>query len=201
MPYSRRTRATWRASGSVIVCEVRAQDEEEFTALFVGRAPALRRTAYLLCGDWHLAEDLVQNAFSRVYAAWRRIRRPDSVEAYLRRTLVRAFIDDRRGSWSRQHPREELPEIESRAEPIDDRLYLLWALDQLPPRQRACLVLRFFEDYTVKATARALGCRQGTIKSQTARGLATLRRVLGPVELGVRPSVRQPETRFAEGER
>jgi RNA polymerase sigma-70 factor (sigma-E family) len=163
---------------------VRAQDEEDFRKLFMTRAPALRRTAYLLCGDWHLAEDLVQNAFSKLYVAWRRVRRADAVDAYLRRTLVRVYIDERRRPWARQWPSEDVPEIEEVADPTDDRLFLLEALERVPPRQRACLVLRFFEDYTVEATAKALGCRAGTVKSQTARGLHSLRKFLGRVEAG-----------------
>lgn len=148
----------------------------EFVALFETRASSLRRTAYLLCGDWHHAEDLVQTAFAKTYAAWPRLRNVEAVEAYLRRTLTRTFIDHYRRSWRGEHPTEQLPEVTA-ADGHDphDRILLRRALDQLPPKQRATLVLRFFEDLSVAETARALGCTAGTVKSNTARGLDQLR--------------------------
>jgi RNA polymerase sigma-70 factor (sigma-E family) len=143
--------------------------EQDFRDLYVGRAPALRRTAFLLCGDWHVAEDLVQVTFEKVYASWSRLRDP---EAVLRRTLLRCWVDETRRPHRRERPVEQLPEHP--AEP-PVRESLEHALAAVPPRQRACLVLRFYDDLSVAETARLLGCTQGTVKSQTSRGLDALR--------------------------
>jgi RNA polymerase sigma-70 factor (sigma-E family) len=147
--------------------------EQAFRDLYVARAPALRRTAFLLCGDWQLAEDLVQVAFEKVYASWSRLREP---EAVLRRTLVRCWVDETRRPHRRERPVEQLPErpvVEPERESLRD------ALAGVPPRQRACLVLRFYDDLSVAETARLLGCTEGTVKSQTSRGLEALRAVVG----------------------
>jgi len=143
--------------------------EQEFRDLYVGRAPALRRTAFLLCGDWHQAEDLVQVTFEKVYAAWSRLRDP---EAVLKRTLVRCWVDETR----RPHRRERsVADVPDHPQPVTERESLGHALAAVPPRQRACLVLRFFDDLSVAETARLLGCTEGTVKSQTSRGLDALR--------------------------
>jgi RNA polymerase sigma-70 factor (sigma-E family) len=143
--------------------------EQDFRDLYVGRAPALRRTAFVLCGDWHVAEDLVQVTFEKVYASWSRLRDP---EAVLRRTLLRCWVDETRRPHRRERPVEQLPE-----HPAEPRVResLEQALAAVPPRQRACLVLRFYDDLSVAETARLLGCTQGTVKSQTSRGLEALR--------------------------
>jgi len=147
--------------------------EQDFRDLYVGRAPALRRTAFLLCGDWQLAEDLVQVTFEKVYASWSRLREPDAV---LRRTLVRCWVDETR----RPHRRERsVADVPDRAVVPPERESLAHALAAVPPRQRACLVLRFYDDLSVAETARLLGCTEGTVKSQTSRGLEALRLVLG----------------------
>jgi RNA polymerase sigma-70 factor (sigma-E family) len=155
-------------------------DEAEFAEVYLGRARALRRTAFLLCGDWHRAEDLVQSSFARLFMAWP-LRDPGAVDAYIRRTLVRIFIDESRRAWHRERPSEQLPDLP--AEPTDsveDSLVLREALAAVPRRQRACLVLRYFDDCSIEATASALGCSTGTVKSQTARGLVALRSHLPP---------------------
>jgi RNA polymerase sigma-70 factor (sigma-E family) len=153
--------------------------DAEFVALFAGRAAALRRTAYLLCGDWHRAEDLTQTSFAKLYAAWPRLREAGAAEAYLRRTLTRTFLDDNKRAWRREHVTETMPEPVVAPIDNDDRVVLLAALAQVAPRQRACLVLRFYDDLSVEATADVLNCSVGTVKSNTARGLGTLRRILG----------------------
>lgn len=155
--------------------------DAEFAALFAGRAAALRRTAYLLCGDWQQAEDLTQTAFVRLYVAWPRLRDGGAAEAYLRRILARAYVDEGRRPWRREHVAAELPETAAYDAPTDDRAVLLQALARVPRRQRACLVLRYFADCSVEETAAALGCGAGTVKSNTARGLDALRAVLGDV--------------------
>ena len=154
--------------------------EAEFAEVYLGRARALRRTAFLLCGDWHRAEDLVQSSFARLYLAWP-LRDPGAADAYLRRILVRIVIDESRRAWHRERPSDRLPELA--ADPpgsVEDSIVLRQALAAVPRRQRACLVLRYFDDCSVEATAAALGCSTGTVKSQTARGLEALRSHLPP---------------------
>jgi len=144
------------------------------------RAPALRRTAYVMCGDWHHAEDLVQIAFAKLYGAWSRIGDSDGLDGYLRTTLTHTVIDEsRRGFRRRERPSAHLPEVEAPSPaPSDVRQVLLQALAAVPARQRTCLVLRYFDDASVAEVARILGCHEGTVKSQTSRGLANLRRIL-----------------------
>jgi RNA polymerase sigma-70 factor (sigma-E family) len=154
-------------------------DLDDFDAFARSRQAYLRRTAYLLCGDWHLAEDLTQTALAKLFSVWGRVRKLDALDGYARKVLLRTFLDEnRRRRW-----RERLsPHHDDLAAPAQDpelRLTLLAALRQLPARSRAVLVLRFWEDQSVEATAAALGCSAGTVKSQTSRGLATLRRILG----------------------
>lgn len=149
--------------------------DADFAALFAARAAGTRRTAYLLCGNWQQAEDLTQTAFAKLYAAWPRLRDPAAAEAYLRQILARACVDESRRPWRRERATADLPETAAPADPADDRLALRAALARVPPRQRACLVLRYFADCSVQETAAALGCSEGTVKSNTARGLDALR--------------------------
>ena len=151
--------------------------DADFAAVFTTRVRPLRRTAFLLCGDWNRAEDLVQSAFVRTYAGWSRIRHLGAVDAYLRTTLTHVYLDDARRRWSGERPTDALPDVavESTNASSDDRLVLVAALATIPPRQRACVVLRYFDDCSVEETARALGCSEGTVKSNTARGLDALR--------------------------
>lgn len=151
-----------------------------FVALYERRARDMRRVAYLLCGDWVLAEDLTQTAFAKLYASWSRLRDPVAAEAFLRTTLTRTYIDASRRAWRREQPTLVLPDHAGpRDDGPDDRLMLFGALAEVPARQRACLVLRYYLDCSVEDTAAALGCSTGTVKSNTARGLDALRRVLG----------------------
>jgi RNA polymerase sigma-70 factor (sigma-E family) len=153
--------------------------EAEFAELVAAKGAALRRTAYLMCGDWHLAEDLVQAAFVKIHLHWRRIRRQESFDAYLRTVLFHAYLDTRRAKWRRETPAEYLPDVAAPGTaPSDDRDVLVAALRRIPPRQRAVLVLRYWEDMSVEETAGLLGCTAGTVKSQAARGLAALRPLL-----------------------
>src|ERR1051325_2181271 len=133
----------------------------------------MRRTAYLLCGDWHRAEDIVQNALIKLYVAWSRVRK-DSVDAYARKVLVRTAIDEgRRGWFQRERTVDVVPEpsVTDDSADFDQRL----ALDALPPGQRAVVVLRYWEDLSITETARVLGRTEGTVKSQAAKGLRALR--------------------------
>ncbi|WP_189335198.1 SigE family RNA polymerase sigma factor [Actinoplanes ianthinogenes] len=155
--------------------------DEAFADYFAARSGSLRTTAYLLCGDWHRAEDLVQTAFTKLYLHWNRVNRDESLDPYLRRVLIHAFIDEGRwGWWRRERPHDAPIERPAAAPaPAEDRLMLLRALAVVPPRQRAVLVLRYWQDLSVEETAAALGCTAGTVKSQAARGLATLRALVG----------------------
>jgi len=151
-----------------------------FESYFATRAEMMRGTAYLLCGDWHRAEDLVQTAFIKLYRSWHRLPGRDRIDAYTRKILVRTFLDERRRGFFRREQVTASPH-ESPAPQHgspDDRLVLLRALTKVPPRQRTALVLRYWEDLSVEETALAMKCSPGTVKSQAARGLATLRGLL-----------------------
>lgn len=159
---------------------MRSTDVAEYKEFVSARAPALRRTAYLLCGDWHRAEDLVQSVFTSLYVSWHRIRDRSGLDSYVRTMLVRRVIDESRRPWRRETA-SGLP-----AEPIapeafafEDRDLVRTALRSLPVRQRAVVVLRFYDDLDVAQTAALMDCSQGTVKSYTARALATLRAQLG----------------------
>ncbi|QUH01046.1 SigE family RNA polymerase sigma factor [Saccharopolyspora erythraea] len=159
------------------------QRDEEFAEYFDARVVSMRRTAFLLCGDWHRAEDLVQTALTKIYVAWPRINRGGNVDAYARQVLVRSAIDESRRSFRKRET--ALPEVPERGTPADDvgeTVDLRNALAALPPGQRAAVVLRYWEDQSVESTAQLLGCSTGTVKSQTARGLAALRKLLGSAQ-------------------
>jgi RNA polymerase sigma-70 factor (sigma-E family) len=162
---------------------VEERDEQAFAEYFAARRDAVRRSAYLLCGDWHRADDLAQTAFVALHRRWRKIRDRGALDAYVRRTLVRAVIDESRRPWRRERFVDELPEVAHPGGEIENtvatRAALLDGLRRVPPRQRAVLVLRFLEGLDVAATAEALKCSEGTVKSQTARGLTALREALG----------------------
>jgi RNA polymerase sigma-70 factor (sigma-E family) len=162
---------------------VEQRDEQEFAEYFAARRDAVRRTAFMLCGDWHRADDLAQTAFVALHRRWRKVRDRGALDAYVRRTLVRAMIDETRRPWRRERSVDELPEVAMAdgeiGEAVANRSALLDGLRRVPPRQRAVLVLRFLEGLDVAATAEALKCSEGTVKSQTARGLTALRDVLG----------------------
>jgi RNA polymerase sigma-70 factor (sigma-E family) len=157
--------------------QARAQRDVEYVAFVDARRALFVRTAYLLCGDWHRAEDLVQSALVRLYGAWRRLARTGGEEAYVRRILINANIDD----WRRRRRRPEAPLDEALDHPAphrattEDRDALRRALAALPEGQRKVLVLRFYLDQSVEETAADLGVTTGTVKSQSARALARLR--------------------------
>lgn len=154
--------------------------EHGFADYFTSRSSAMRGTAYLLCGDWHRAEDLVQTAFVKLYRVWHRVATSEKRDAYTRQILVRTFLDEtRRGFFHREQVSPERAEpTASQPGSTEDRMVLLDALEQVPSRQRTVLVLRFWEDMSIDDTAKVMGCSAGTVKSQTARGLDTLRQVV-----------------------
>jgi RNA polymerase sigma-70 factor (sigma-E family) len=146
--------------------------DEQFTEFFGARAPALRRTAYLIVGDWHAAEDVTQLGFARLYVVWPRIR-PETLEAYARKVVVNEAL-----GWLRRRRRDHLtdavpdaPEVAAHESPLD----VGRALALLPAQQRAIVALRFLDDLAVTEVARVLDIADGTVKSQTSRALTTLR--------------------------
>ena len=145
-----------------------------------GRVVALRRMAFLLCGDAHQADDLVQETITKLYARWPRISQVANVDAYVQTMIVRAFVDDRRRGWWRVGLFAAAPDRPAApAHPVEDRTTVRAALAQVPARQQAVLVLRFLCDLPVAEVAEILGCTPGTVKSQTSHGLNRLRRILG----------------------
>lgn len=151
-----------------------------YLAYFSGRLTALRRMAYLLCGDGDQADDLVQETATKVYARWEQISRVDNIDGYVHTVLVRAFLDERRRGWWRVNLLASAPDRPAPAHsPVEERTVVRAALARIPPRQQAVLVLRFLCDLPVAAVADILGCSAGTVKSQTAHGLSKLRRILG----------------------
>jgi RNA polymerase sigma-70 factor (sigma-E family) len=155
----------------------RDQREQDFTEFFLAHATRLRRSAYVVVQDWHLAEDLTQQAMAKLYTAWPRIRRDTSV-AYARRIVINECLSHLRRRRP-ETPTDRLPEpVTPDAEPEVD---LGPALALLPPRQRAIVALRFLDDVSVAEVARVLGITEGTVKSQTARALETLRAHVGTV--------------------
>jgi RNA polymerase sigma-70 factor (sigma-E family) len=157
--------------------------EEDYVDYVAARIPALRRLAYLLTSDAHRADDLVQQTITTLYVKWRRAQTATNLDAYVRTMLVRTFVDERRLAWARVRLFRDMPEpppLEDSG--AEDRQVVRSALSKVPRRQQAVLVLRFFYDLPVEEVAGMLGCTAGTVKSQTSRGLATLRRLLGERE-------------------
>jgi RNA polymerase sigma-70 factor (sigma-E family) len=164
---------------------MRSTEEAEFRAYAAARMRDVRRTAFLLCGDWHHADDVTQTVFTKLYVNWEKVHKHDRLDAYVRTMVVRATFDRRRRlSWRRELSFAEPPDVTpATTDTTEDRLLLFDALAKMPPRQRAVVVLRFWEDVDVSQTAELLGCSEGTVKSQSARGLARLRELLAPEHL------------------
>ena len=156
--------------------ETAASGRVPFEAFVAGRGAALQRTAYLLTGDWALAEDLLQTALARAYPRWNRIVRDDA-EAYVRKVIVNTWSSWWRRKWRGETPTDELPE-RAAGDPyadVDRRDALRVALRRLPAKQRAVVVLRFHEDMSEGQVAAVLGISVGTVKSQTSKALTKLR--------------------------
>ncbi len=156
---------------------VRSTRDVEFESWLAAREPALQRTAHLLTGDVHTAQDLVQNTLAKLYLAWDRIQDRGRVDAYARKIL----INEHRTAWRRPVRRREQVTAELPDRPAPERGYdgqreAVWAfVGSLPPRQRAVIVLRFYEQLTEPEIADLLGISLGTVKSQSSRALAALR--------------------------
>ncbi|MFC4502218.1 MULTISPECIES: SigE family RNA polymerase sigma factor [Streptomyces] len=164
----------------------------EFQAFVTGRWPRLMRTAFLLTGEQHSAEDLVQSTLEQVYVHWRKVSSADEPEAYVRRVMINAharryrrklreFLAPRSDDGS--DPRYEIADTGDRIAQADDRHALLRALAELPPRQREAVVLRYWEDLTETQAAEAMGCSVGAVKSNAAKGIAKLRAIPGLADM------------------
>ncbi|GIM97876.1 SigE family RNA polymerase sigma factor [Paractinoplanes toevensis] len=161
---------------------MRAELEREYEEFVRGRLARLHRTAYLLCGDAHRADDIVQATLTALYVNWKKASDINNIDGFAHRVLVRRYLDERRLPWSRVRLGDVPDRTTTSARPeqsIGDRDELMAALRGLPKGQRAVIVLRYFDDLSVEATAAALNCSAGNVKSQCSRGLAALREVLG----------------------
>jgi RNA polymerase sigma-70 factor (sigma-E family) len=150
---------------------------DDFESWLVAREPSLHRLAHLLAGDPHTAQDLVQTTLAKLYLAWPRLRDRDQVDAYARKILVNEHRSRWRSAWRRREVvTETVPETASTPRLDDGTRDAVWALVRsLPPRQRAVVVLRYYEDLSEAQIAAVLGISPGTVKSQASRALASLR--------------------------
>src|ERR1700683_4963620 len=156
--------------------EVRSA-EEEFVEFADAASLRLRRTAFLLCGNWHTAEDLAQATLAKMFVSWRRISRQDAVYAYASRTLVNTYLASRRRR-GREVLSGWLPEAAVEPPACEVRVVVLGALAPLAPKARVVVVMRYWADMSVEQVADLLGCSTGNVKSQSARALGKLRVLL-----------------------
>jgi RNA polymerase sigma-70 factor (sigma-E family) len=157
---------------------MRTQDKDaEFSAYMAARQPGLLRTAYLLTGDRHTAEDLVQTALAKLYLSWDKVERREAVDGYVRRILVNEHNSLWRRAWKRREVSTDAPpEHAGMTHSPDGSSAALWDFVQtLPPKQRAVVVLRYYEDLSEAETAQVLGISVGTVKSQASRALVNMR--------------------------
>lgn len=162
--------------------------DAQFGDFVARRWTALFRSAYLLTGNPQSAEELAQTALVQVYAARERIRDPDALESYARRTLAHEHVNEvRRLARLRGSPVPEAP-VEDHAEAVASREELRHALAALPTRQRAIVIMRFFDDLSVAEVAKALGCTTGTVKKQTHRALSKLQQATAAHQPNGRPA-------------
>lgn len=169
------------------------REPDGFREFVQGRSPSLLRTAWMLTGDAASAEDLLQTALARTWPHWSRVSQGHP-EAYVRQVMVRTNASWKARFWTREKPtdlasasdgiRTDPSADTDPSGPVTERLVLADALARLPVRQRQAVVLRYFDDLSVAAVAEIMGCSQGTVKSQTAKGLARLREVIGPDVVG-----------------
>lgn len=148
--------------------------DSAFAVYFTDRVAAMRRAAFLLTGNWHDAEDVVQAAFVRLFSVWHRVRH-ESADAYVRQVLINVFLNTKRGQRNREYPVADVPDGPTPVADADDRVAVGSALAALTPSQRAVVVLRYWEGLTVAETAEVLGVSEGTVKSQMHRAVAAMR--------------------------
>lgn len=151
----------------------------EFTQYATIAVSRLRDTAYLMCRDWHLADDLTQTALTKLYLAWPRVAKAEDVDAYARKVLLRSLLDHRRRRSTGEVITSTVPETSDAAgSSAELRLTLIDALGLLRPVDRAIVVLRYWEDYSVEQVASLLELREGAVRTRSMRALAKLREVL-----------------------
>lgn len=157
------------------------QGDTDFLGWVSTSRAGLRTSAFLLCGDWFLADDLVQETLTRVFGAWGRVSGSGDPSPYARKVLINLYLDHRRRPSRRETPAADLPErtIEQPNAVDGDRDRLMAGLRQVPKGQRAVLVLRYWDDLSIEQTAQILGTTASNVRSQASRGLETLRAVLG----------------------
>lgn len=169
---------------------------DDFVEFATAAAPRLRRSAYLMCGNWHTAEDLAQTTLTKMFVSWRRVRRNDAVFAYASRTLMNTYIANTRARRSSEVITDVLPEQAAVSDSPETRMLVMQALGTLAPRSRAVVVLRYFGDMSVEEVAASLGCSTGTVKSQCSRALEKMRSTLdGHQEDGRRADGHQEQRR------
>jgi RNA polymerase sigma-70 factor (sigma-E family) len=163
---------------------MKSSEEAAYREYVTGRLGALRRTAFLLCHDWHTADDLVSTTIVKLYRHWDRAHRFDGLDGYTNQILVNAWRDELRRPWRREWATDLPPDTEVATEAVlvEQRATLLDLLRQLPPRRRAAVVLRYYCDFSIEQTAAVLGCSAGTVKSLSAHGLASLRELTGQAD-------------------
>ncbi|MDH6577396.1 SigE family RNA polymerase sigma factor [Kitasatospora sp. MAP5-34] len=156
------------------------RDEADFTAFAEAGAIRLRQIAYLMCRDWHLAQDLTQTTLTKMYVAWDRIARKDGDPfVYARKVLLNSLVDHRRLRSTGEVATDRLPDRPSSTDTTAVRLTLLEALALLPERDRAIVLMRYWEDHSVETTAEILGVSRSVVKMQSMRALSALRAHLG----------------------
>jgi RNA polymerase sigma-70 factor (sigma-E family) len=163
------------------MAERSSREATAFTEFMAASSASLFRTAYLIVGEHQLAQDLLQESLIKAYIAWPRLRDPRKAEAYTRRTIVTTAISWRRRRSFHERPTEVLPEtaVTDAGDSVTTHASLVAQLRTLPPRQRAAIVLRYYEDLTEAQTAEVMGCSVGAIKSHVSTGLGRLRDRLG----------------------
>ncbi|MEU4423624.1 SigE family RNA polymerase sigma factor [Actinoplanes sp. NPDC024001] len=162
---------------------MKADEERAFREFVAAQLVPLRNLAYVTCGDWHTAEDAVATALAKLYPRWRRLDRPD---LYVKTMVYRAAIDETRRPWRRERAAgDAMPDVplHDPASVSDEHLHVRAALREVPPRQRAALVLRYYLGLSQEETATVLGCSLGTAKSQVSRGLGRLRDLLAAEQI------------------
>jgi RNA polymerase sigma-70 factor (sigma-E family) len=158
-----------------------SREATAFTDFMSARSASLFRTAYLIVGDHQLAQDLLQESLIKTYMAWPRLRDPSKAEAYTRKTIVTTAISWRRRRSFHERPMDPLPDtaVPDPGEAVTTHASLVTKLRTLPPRQRAAIVLRYYEDLSEAQTAEVMGCSVGAVKSHVSTGLVRLRDRLG----------------------
>jgi RNA polymerase sigma-70 factor (sigma-E family) len=158
---------------------MRPECEQQYVDYLTASLPRLNRTAYLLCGDADRADDIVQSTALALYLHWKRIQAADNIDGYVHRTLVRQYLNSKRIGWAKVLLTDQAPELVQQPDTtVEERHLLVSALATLPLGQRTVLILRYYCDLSVEDAAVAMNCSQGNIKSQAARGLAALRRLI-----------------------